>query len=482
MLNEQENREENGEQFRRSLGLTDGAMLVIGSMIGSGIFIVSADMIRQVGSPGWLLVVWAVSGALTLIGAITYGELAGMFPRAGGQYVYLRETYGSLLAFLYGWAYFAVIQTGTIAAVGVAFGKFSAYLFPFLSEKNILLDLGLIKISAAQVTAIATIVLLTYINSRGIEKGRWIQLIFTFTKIASLAGLIVLGLTIGFKADIWDISWGDHAWDFGTWAKSETGNQFTPQPGTWLSIALAVAVASVGSLFSMEAWNSVTFVAGEMRNPQRNIGMSLLLGTLTVTVIFLMTNVMYTGTLTPEEIAFAPDDRVGIAAAVSFLGAGGVTLVAVMLMISTFGCNNGLILSGARVYYTMAKDGLFFKKAATLNKNQVPEFALWAQAAWASALCLTGRYGDLLDYVIFTVLVFYILTILGVMLLRLRQPAAPRPYKALGYPVLPIIYILGASFICVSLLIYKPLYSWPGLGIVLLGVPMYYWLVNSEEA
>ena len=469
------------EQFKRSLGLIDGTMLVAGSMIGSGVFIVSADMMRNVGSPGLMLLVWIISGILTVTAAVSYGELAGMFPKAGGQYVYLREAYGSLIAFLYGWAFFSVIQTGTIAAVGVGFSKFAAYLIPAVSEKNILLDLGFFKLSAAQVVSILSIMLLTWINSRGLENGKWIQLILTFTKIAALALLIIFGLTVGFNAEVWSANWGAGFWNFGTWTLSgETPVFTTAVQGGVLAIASAIAVSSVGSLFSMEAWNSVTFVAGEMRNPQRNIGLSLFLGTLTVTIIFLLANVMYTATLLPEQIAFAKDDRVGIAAGVAAFGPGIVLLIAVMLMISTFGCNNGLILSGARVYYTMAKDGLFFPKAADLNKSNVPGYALWTQCIWASGLCLTGRYGDLLDYVIFTVLLFYILTIAGIFILRRKLPDAERPYKAFGYPVVPVVYMAATLFICVNLLIYKPLYSWPGLGIVLLGVPLYYWLAKNK--
>jgi APA family basic amino acid/polyamine antiporter len=474
------NSEQNNNQLQRSLGLTDGAMLVIGSMIGSGIFIVSADIMRHVGSPGWLLVVWGMTGIMTLIAAVSYGELAGMYPQAGGQYVYLREAYGPLTGFLYGWAFFSVIQTGTIAAVGVGFAKFTAYLIPAFSEKNYLMDLGWFKLSAAQLLSVAMVFLLTWINSRGVQNGRWIQLIFTVTKIASLGILVILGLSIGLNPEVWSQSWGEHAWRFGSWSQENGINVFTIGEEGLMPLLIAIAVASVGSIFSMDAWNGITFVAGEMRNPQRNIGLGLLIGTLTVTVIFLLTNMMYTATLLPEQIAFAKDDRVGIAAAVAFLGPASVSAIALMLMVSTFGCNNGLILSGARVYYTMAKDGVFFKKAAVLNKNNVPGYALWAQGLWAAGLCLTGRYGDLLDYVIFTVLIFYILTIAAIFVLRVRQPELPRPYRAFGYPVLPVLYIALALFICVVLLIYKPLYSWPGLGIVLLGVPMYYWMVNDK--
>lgn len=467
-------------ELKRSLGLFDGAMLVMGSMIGSGVFIVSADIVRNTGGAGWLILVWLLSGALTLSAAVSYGELAGMYPRAGGQYVYLREAYGPLVGFLYGWAFFAVIQTGTIAAVGVAFAKFTAYLIPALGEKNYLLTIGNFHISAGQLLAIATIILLTWFNSRGLENGRWIQRLFTVTKIGSVAFLIIFGLFIGFNADVWQANWAD-AWQFGAWKLNGEQAMFTPgETGLW-AVIVAVAVSSVGSLFSMDAWNSVTFVAGEMRNPKRNIGLSLVIGTLTVTVIFLLMNLMYTGVLSVENIAFAKDDRVGVAAGAAFLGQAGVLTVAVMLMISTFGCNNGLVLSGARVYYTMAKDGLFFDKAAQLNRFKVPAAALWAQCVWACALCLTGRYGDLLDYVVFTVLVFYIMTIAGIFVLRKKAPDADRPYKAFGFPVLPIFYMIFAGLICVILLFYKPYYSWPGLGIVLLGIPLYYWMVLKKD-
>ena len=468
------------QHFQRSLGLTDGTMLVMGSMIGSGVFIVSADMIRHTGGAGWMLVVWALTGLLTLIAAVSYGELAGMYPHAGGQYVYLREAYGPLTGFLFGWAFFAVIQTGTIAAVGVGFAKFTGYLLPFFGEKNILLEAGVFRLTAAQLLAVAMILLLTWVNSRGVQNGRWIQLIFTITKIASLGLLVVLGLSVGFRPEVWSANWGSDLWRFGTWSMENGVAQFVPGEAGWGTLAVTLAVASVGSMFSMDAWNGVTFVAGEMRRPERNIGLSLLIGTFSIAVIFLLTNVMYTATLRSEEIAFAKDDRVGIAAAISFLGPASVGLIALMLMVSTFGCNNGIILSGARVYYTMARDGLFFRKAATLNRHHVPGYALWAQGIWASLLCLTGRYGDLLDYVIFTVLLFYILTIGGIFVLRIRQPHAVRPYRALGYPVLPALYIVMASFICVVLLIYKPLYSWPGLGLVVLGIPLYYWLMQSR--
>jgi basic amino acid/polyamine antiporter, APA family len=462
------------ETFKRSLSLLDGTMIVVGSMIGSGIFIVSADIIRTVGSPGLMLGVWAMTGMLVLIAAVSYGELASMFPKAGGQYVYLREAYNPLVGFLYGWAFFAVIQTGTIAAVGVALAKFTSYLVPALSEKNYLLDLGSFRVSAGQLLAIASIVLLTWVNTRGLQHGRLVQLFFTLAKIGALVLLVGLGLTIGFNREIWAENWGQFAFDYTVGMTPFSGGH------SWLTVATAMAVASVGSIFSMDAWNNVTFVAGEMRNPQRNIGLSLIIGTLTVTVIYLLTNLMYTATLDTNGIANALNDRVGIEAGRAFLGDTGVIAIAVMIMVSTFGCNNGLILSGARVYYTMAKDGLFFKQAAQLNQYQVPSVALWAQCIWASILCLTGRYGDLLDYVIFTVLIFYILTIVGIYRLRRSRPDAERPYRAIGYPVLPMVYIVIASFICIMLLIHKPLYSWPGLGIVVLGIPIYYALKHFQ--
>ncbi len=470
-------------EFKRSLGLLDGVMIVAGSMIGSGIFIVSADIMRNVGTPGHLLLVWGLTGLLTLIAAVSYGELSAMFPRAGGQYTYLREAYNPLVGFLYGWAFFAVIQTGTIAAVGVGFSKFAAYLWPVLSEKNILIDLGSFKISAAQLVSIFMITILSYINSRGIQHGKWIQLIFTLAKLLSIFGLIVAGLWVGSKADFWSMNWMN-AWDMN--ARAMIGGDAvgsTPVVGV-VAMAMAIGVASVGSIFSSDAWNNVTFIAGEIKNPQRNIGLSLALGTFIVTAIYLLMNVMYLMVLPLDGIAFAPSDRVGVAAAEAIFQGNGTIIIAVMIMISTFGCNNGLILSGARVYYTMAKDGLFFKNAGVLNNNSVPEKAIWWQCIWASLLCLTGRYGDLLDYGCFVVLIFYILTIAGIFILRRQRPDMERPYRAFGYPILPIIYIALASFICITLLIKKPEFTWPGLGIVLLGIPLYYWAVRGvkEEA
>ncbi len=454
------------KQFKPSFSLLDATMIVAGSMIGSGIFLVSADMTRTVGSAGWLILLWVLTGVLTLIAALSYGELSAMFPKAGGQYVYLKEAYNPLIAFLFGWSFFAVIQTGTIAAVGVAFSKFAAYIFPALSENHVLADLGFIKISAAQITSILLIVFLTGINTRGVKEGKIIQTIFTLTKLAALFGLIIFGFMAAGKT-----VWSDN-WSTGFSLGKMEGNALIPYSGA--AILGALAGAMVGSLFSSDSWNNVTFIASEIENPKRNIGLSLFLGTLIVTLIYTATNLMYLAVMPLQSIAHAENDRVGVEAAKIIFGSAGTKVIAVMLMISTFGCNNGLILSGARVYYTMAKDGLFFRQAGSLNKNAVPSKGLWIQCLWASVLCLSGRYGDLLDYIIFTVLIFYILTIAGVFILRRTRPDIPRPYKAFGYPVLPAFYIIAAGVICVSLLIYKPKFTFPGLGIVLLGIPIYY--------
>jgi APA family basic amino acid/polyamine antiporter len=400
-----------------------------------------------------------------------------MFPKAGGQYVYLKESYNPLLGFLYGWSFFAVIQTGTIAAVGVAFSKFAGYFFPSLemTDANILLQMGFLKIYPAQVLSIVTIVLLTYINTKGVQGGKMIQSTFTITKLASLFGLIGFGFLLASKASIWDANWAN-AWEMKTIASD---NSTTPIFG--VAILGAIAASMVGSIFSSDAWNNVTFIAGEIKNPKRNIGLSLFLGTLIVTVIYISANLMYLSVLPLNEIANAPADRVAVAASNVIFGNIGTYVIAVMIMISTFGCNNGLILAGARVYYTMAKDGLFFKKAGTLNENAVPAWALWAQCIVAGLLCLSGRYGDLLDMVSFIVVIFYILTIIGIFILRKKRPELERPYKAFGYPVLPAIYILMGTCFCVLLIIYKPNFTWPGLIITLLGVPLYYLALRNQK-
>jgi APA family basic amino acid/polyamine antiporter len=452
-------------------------MIVAGSMIGSGIFIVSADITRNVGSAGWLVAVWLLTGFMTLTAALSYGELSAMFPKAGGQYVYLKESYNPLLGFLYGWSFFSVIQTGTIAAVGVAFSKFAGYFFPSLemTDANILMQIGFLKIYPAQILSIVTIILLTYINTKGVQSGKMIQSTFTITKLASLFGLIGFGFLLASKASIWDANWAN-AWEMKTIASD---NSTTPIFG--VAILGAIAASMVGSIFSSDAWNNVTFIAGEIKNPKRNIGLSLFLGTLIVTVIYISANLMYLSVLPLNEIANAPADRVAVAASNVIFGNIGTYVIAVMIMISTFGCNNGLILAGARVYYTMAQDGLFFKKAGTLNKHAVPAWALWAQCIVASLLCLSGRYGDLLDMVSFIVVIFYILTIIGIFILRKKRPELERPYKAFGYPVLPAIYILMGTCFCVLLIIYKPNFTWPGLIITLLGVPLYYLALRNQK-
>ncbi len=464
--------------FKPSLSAFDATMIVAGSMIGSGIFIVSADITRNVGSAGWLVAVWLLTGFMTLTAALSYGELSAMFPKAGGQYVYLKESYNPLLGFLYGWSFFSVIQTGTIAAVGVAFSKFAGYFFPSLemTDANILFQMGFLKIYPAQLLSIAIIVLLTYINTKGVQGGKMIQSTFTITKLASLFGLIGFGFLLASKASIWDANW-TNAWDMKTIASDGTA---TPIFG--VAILGAIAASMVGSIFSSDAWNNVTFIAGEIKNPQRNIGLSLFLGTLIVTVIYISANLMYLSVLPLNEIANAPADRVAVAASNVIFGNIGTYVIAVMIMVSTFGCNNGLILAGARVYYTMAQDGLFFKKAGTLNKNAVPAWALWAQCIVAALLCLSGRYGDLLDMVSFIVVIFYILTIIGIFILRKKRPELERPYKAFGYPVLPAIYILMGTCFCVLLIIYKPNFTWPGLIITLLGVPLYYLALRNQKS
>ncbi len=470
--------------FRRTLGLFDSTMLVAGSMIGSGIFIVSADIARQVGSPLLVLLVWALTGFLTIIAALSYGELAGLFPQAGGQYVYLRESFGRMSGFLYGWTLFTVIQTGTIAAVAMAFAKYTSVFLPSVSEKNVLIDLGLWghTINGAQVFAIISILLLTAINARGVILGKLIQNTFTTTKIVSVVAIALAGLLVG---------WGSGAFDGNL--GSITTSQI-PAPSSSMPWLAMIAVAMVGSVFSSDAWNNITFAAAEVKDPQRTIPRALVGGVLLVTALYILTNLAYlcvlplggseTGATAVERgIAYATNDRVGAAAADVMFGPIGAGIMAVLIMISTFGCNNGLILSGARAYYAMASDKLFFRSAATLNKNDVPSRSLWMQAAWASVLCLSGRYGDLLDYVVFAVLIFYVLTIIGIIKLRRTRPDLPRPIKAVGYPILPALYIVIALGICVSLLIYKPNYSWPGLIIVATGVPVYlFWSKRSADS
>jgi len=456
-------------EFKPSLKLFDATMIVAGSMIGSGIFIVSADITRNVGSAGWLMIVWLITGFMTIAAALSYGELSAMFPKAGGQYVYLKEAYNPLVAFLFGWSFFSVIQTATIAAVAVAFAKFTAYLFPFFSEDIIAFDAGFVTISRAQLLSIFVIVALTYINTKGIQSGKLIQTTFTSIKLLSLFGLILFGL-LAFKTEVWSANWSN-AWKLKPLLADGSLGTYT----TFAALG-AVAASMVGSIFSSDSWNNVTFIAGEIKNPQRNIGLSLFLGTLIVTIIYLLTNITYTALLPLQEIAASAKDRVGVSASNAIFGQAGTIIIAIMIMISTFGCNNGIILAGARVYYTMAIDKLFFAKASVLNKNQVPSYALWLQCIFACGWSLSGKYGQLLDMISFVVVGFYMLTIAGIFILRKKMPDAPRPYKAFGYPYLPIIYIfMGLSF-CILLIIFKPAFTWPGLVITLLGIPIYFFI------
>jgi basic amino acid/polyamine antiporter, APA family len=468
--------------FKPSLGLIDATMVVAGSMIGSGIFIVSADIARNVGSAGWLVMVWVITAVMTIVAAVSYGELSGMFPKAGGQYVYLKEAYNPLVGFLYGWSFFSVIQTGTIAAVAVAFAKFSGYFIPAFraTPENVVLTLGSFSINKAQLLGLAVIMLLTYINTRGIKEGKLIQTTFTAAKLLSLFGLILFGFLLA-KESFWSANW-----QTGFMAREVTDRAATATTLGWkdiggITLMGAIAASMVGSVFSSDAWNNVTFIAGEIKNPRRNIGLSLFLGTLIVSLIYISTNLMYLHVLPLNQIAFPDEDRLAVAAANVIFGNAGKAIIAILIMVSTFGCINGLVLAGARVYYTMAQDGLFFQKAAALNKNAVPQWALWAQCLVACLLCLSGKYGDLLDMVSFVVVIFYVLTIIGIFILRRKRPDIERPYKAFGYPLLPFLYILMGISFCTLLIWFKPQYTWPGMIIALLGIPLYYVARNARK-
>lgn len=452
--------------FRKELTLLDATMLVVGSMIGSGIFIVSADIARGMNSPAGLLLVWVLTGVITLFGALSYGELAAAMPRAGGQYVFLREGLGRLPGFLYGWTLFLVIQTGTIAAVAVAFSRFLGVFIPAVSPE-LFLSLGRVPmpggsielgLSPQRLVAIAVIVLLTLVNIGGIQGAKWIQNVFTFAKTAALLGLIGLGMTIGANPEAIQQNF------FRPWEGMPTGS----------ALLLALGAAMVGSLFSSDAWNNVTFAAAEVRRPERNLPLALALGTGLVTVLYLLANVAYLMVLNLSQIQTAPEDRVGTLAAQEILGTGGAVFMTAAILVSIFGCTNGLILAGARVYYAMAKDGLFFAPAGRLSPTtRVPVWALTVQGVWTAFLTLTGSYGQLLDYVIFAALLFYVLTMVALFALRLKRPDMPRPYRAIGYPVIPALYMLLAGSIAVILLITKPEYTFAGLFIVLLGIPVY---------
>jgi basic amino acid/polyamine antiporter, APA family len=473
-------------EFTRGLGLYDSTMVVVGSMIGSGIFIVSADMARTIGSPGWLLIAWGVAGALTIVGALSYGELAAMMPKAGGQYVYLREAFSPMWGFLYGWTLFLVIQTGTIAAVAVGFARYFGAMVPWIADDRYLIapvhltEGYALSLSTTQLVGVLLIALLTWTNTRGLEYGRIIQNVFTTAKTGSLAALILLGLLVGWNSTAVSDNFGQF-WTVRGASPVVPGLSAT----TAFGLFIAVCVAQTGSLFSADAWNNITFTAGEVRDPRRNIPLSLALGTITVIGLFILANVAYLATLPFEAIQHAPADRVATATLNVVFPGTGTTIMAIAIMISTFGCNNGLILAGARAYYAMARDGLFFRSAGELNSAKVPAWGLVFQGLWAVALVLprtydpaTGAYGNLysnlLDYVISAALIFYILTIAGVFRLRKTRPDIERPYRAVGYPIVPALYIAGAATILAVLFVYRTATTWPGLIIVLLGVPVYF--------
>ncbi|AEU35906.1 amino acid permease-associated region [Granulicella mallensis MP5ACTX8] len=485
--------------FVQGMGLFSATAIVMGSMIGSGIFIVPADMSRVLGSPALLIAAWLVTAVMTLIGALSYGELAAMMPKAGGQYVYLREGLGPIWGFLYGWTLFLVIQTGTIAAVGVAFGKFLGVFFPGVSQNRWLWHIGSgnIGLNTANLAAIAVITLLTFTNTRGVKLGAAVQNVFTSAKVLALLGMVAVGVVaknaVAIAANFgagWHAFFANAGWHTQHAVQVGVGG-----PIEYVGIFTVIAVVQVGSLFSSDAWNNVTFTAGEIRNPKRNLPLSLALGTGVVLLLYILCNFVFLSvlpmvgsasatTLAGRGIQFASEDRVATAVMQSAFAGIGAKLMAAAILVSTFGCVNGMLLAGARVYYAMSQDGLFFKSVGKLDeKTKTPVNSLWIQWAWTCLLCLSGSYGQLLDYVIFAVLVFYVLTIVGLFRLRRTRPDAPRPYRAFGYPVLPALYIVMALWICVVLLRYKPQYTWPGLLLVLLGVPVYWiWTRRAAKA
>jgi APA family basic amino acid/polyamine antiporter len=481
-------------EFQRGLGLFDATMVVVGSMIGSGIFIVPAAMSREVGSPGWLLVAWLITGALTISAALSYGELAAMMPRAGGQYLYLREAFSPLWGFLYGWTLFLVIQTGFIAAVAVAFGRYAGVLWPAISEDKYLLGPWhlspgyAVSLSTAQLVGVVMIAVLTATNVCGLRYGKIVQNLFTVAKTGALLGLIVIGLVLGWNAEAVRGNFGDFWTARGC---ADLGNGLTAMTAFGLFVGLCVS--QTGSLFSSDTWNNVTFTAGEVRQPRRNLPLSLALGTSFVIALYLLANLAYLVTLSFADIQQAENDRVATVMMERIFPRGGVPLMAAAIMISTFGCNNGLILSGARAYYAMARDGLFFKRAGELNAARVPAWGLILQGIWAAVLVLPrtiidvkqqkygNLYNDLLNYIISAALLFYVLTIAGLYWLRWKRPHAERPYRAFGYPVVPALYILGATTIVGVLVMYKRETTWPGMVIVLLGLPVYYVWKRRQE-
>ncbi|MDH6253935.1 APA family basic amino acid/polyamine antiporter [Chryseobacterium sp. H1D6B] len=461
--------------MQKKLKLWDAVMLVMGSMIGSGIFIVSADMMRNLGSGYWLVVVWIITAVMTVAAAISYGELSALFPKAGGQYTYLTEIFGKKMGFLYGWGLFTVIQTGTIAAVAMAFGKFTAYLVPFLNDAAPIFKSGEFQITWIQILAIVIILLLTYINTRGVQSGKLLQNIFTASKIIALLGLIAAGFILVQNSHL------SENFSLGTKA-FQNFKQTEWKPIDGMTLMGGIAAAMVGSVFSSVAWESVTFVSGEIENPKKNVVKAMIYGTTAVMTLYLAVNYVYLNALDRDSIAFAANDRVAVAASQNIFGSAGTIIIALLVMVSTFGCNNGLILAGARVFQTMAKDGLFFKSAVENNKNEVPANALWMQGVWASLLCLSGQYGNLLDMISFVIVLFYMITVFGVIYLRFKQPDLERPYKTWLYPVTPVLYLVIGTGFCMLLLIYKQQYTWPGFLMVLLGLPVYYFINRRKKA
>jgi basic amino acid/polyamine antiporter, APA family len=463
-------------ELKPTLSLFDTTLIVSGSMIGSGIFIVSSEMARSVGSSGWLLLCWILTGVLTFFSALRYGELAGMMPKAGGQYVYIKKAFGSMIAFLYGWTVFLVIQTGVIAAVAVAFAKYVGVFIPLFEEGNIFLQIGKFKLTNAQLLAICSIAFLTFINTRGIKNGKIVQRVFTVTKLIALFGLIIIGIYAGFTRNVFSENMTN------MWEGSAINNGVTTSL-SGMAIWIAVGVAMIGSLFSSDAWNNVTFIAAEIKEPHKNIPRGLLLGTFIVTLIYCLANVAYLCLLSIHDIQNAPHDRVGAAAMGTIMsGNAAVYFMAGLIVVSTFGCNNGLILAGARLFQAMSHDKLFFRRAKENNSFGVPGYALVTQAVWASLLCLSGSYGDLLEYSTFASLLFYIVTIIAIFVLRKKEPETPRPYKAWGYPVVPLLYIILTSLICIDLVYNKTLNTGIGLIIVALGIPVYYFMQQKTKA
>jgi APA family basic amino acid/polyamine antiporter len=475
--------------FKKEIKLIDGIMLVAGTMIGSGIFIVSADIARNLGSSGYLLVVWLLSGMLTIMAALSYAELTAMFPKAGGQYVFLKEAYNPLISFLYGWTVFAVIQTGTIAAVAVAFAKFTGVFLPFFSPDEIIVNLGKFQINTQQLLAIAVILFLSWLNTKGVKFGKWIQTSLGSTKILALFALIGIGFFV-YHSDVINSNFSN-MWEAKKIVLDDKGNLLGNELLNGWPLIVAIGISMVGSMFSMDAWNNITFAGEEVVNAKRTIGLSMAIGTVLVSVVYILLNLVYLTNIPLEGqahgndifsrgIQFALNDRVAVAAAESMAGNIAVSLITLLIIVSTFSCLNGCILSGARVYYKMAEDKLFFKSMSKLNSNGVPAMALVIQAIWASMLCLSGTYGNLLDYVIFAVLIFYLFTISGIFILRKKRPEVERPYKAFGYPFIPMVYLSLITLICFILLIYKPNYTWPGLLIVAIGIPVYYFFKSGK--